>query len=350
LWSPGNEAKVLGGYFSEESTKLISINKDHFDTNGNLKPEHKDKYKPLRQATIDTTVEIYAHGTSFTPGLLWSRPFSSASQSGFFQSSSLKTSFSAKLIAELIKRIKDPAVSVKRDELKHINKLPEKHLKVSLLACQGEHFANHLLCDLLKSDDKNDKAVLCIITTGKKSKLLVIHEQGYKSFKEDVENLRRARNTRNALILADAACIIAIILAETGVVESPDLVKAAIIGLGICIGIQLALSLYVHLSTPDDASSNANATSTRTDEVVLLPDFKKPNNKENKPVFPNQTLSKEEFIKACEKEKIAAVNLDPKNIETPCELYKDSLGEETMERDFDPRHIKMQYGSFYGET
>ncbi|HVV67553.1 MAG TPA: hypothetical protein VHE99_00730 [Gammaproteobacteria bacterium] len=239
-------------------TSVIFVDENDFDEHERVKSDRLNKYIALKGPVIK--VKILGHRALNQPDSdgVFSNENAYPSESktcGLF-SKRQTAFFSVKKVANLIRLIKDPAVFIPKAESKQmVNKSLDNYLKISIISCFGEIFAQHLFNELFNKD--SERLPLCFITAGRQDLLL-----------EDLPIVGKSYHHYLPYSLLHLLLVLTtgfgIMTAVGRGAKIDDLAENAQLGLIISGSITALLSLnFIRKMTK----------STSADKVVFVPDF-----------------------------------------------------------------------------
>ncbi len=291
------------------TAEIIFVDKNDFTENDDLKPECEHKYEAFQRATLKTKVKIEGHGAHIKPYSEYIYSHHDAytpprtgwqAYCGFFNRENGPASFSAKLIANLIKRIKHPAVYKSRKELTAMYRLPDEHLRVSVRSCYGQRFSEQLYQQLLQ--DNNGKSLLCAITTSQKNLILTTNPNGDATYGYAILHYGEQVGNKTLSLTKYGSVAAAVGFAIGYSKHDVDVMYNAAIAFCVFTAVAIAWKLFSSWRENDVQNTGSN----RADKVVLIPDFKQlRESKETDGPIPSQIIPKEEFLRIYQPERIA---------------------------------------------
>ncbi len=268
LWTRRNFASKKEKY----EIHILTPDPQDFDRQGQLKPSALKNYKIMEGVTGGDKVVIFGHGVSNDPGYI-------ASETGGYTRKETSY-FSAAMPASILKRIKDLTIRKNIKELRQMQKLPEKSLKITLIVCEGENFSGELHKELYK--DKKS-VVLCAITAPKRTHYINISPllSGRKAYQHKYFSIPLILMAANFLAVVPASVAVKtqnIDWAFATVASVFSLFIITLIGLAVFYG--TSNSRHKVITVPDfEALRNASIADEIPCRVIAKNDFKAELNK-----------------------------------------------------------------------
>lgn len=195
---PSNQKFVKKRLKKHPNAQLIHISKHDFeikDGRVSLKSDRLQKYQALRAIDNRAKISIFGHGNKHYPRNIFSDP----------DVNFRETVFSVEQVTSILQLISDKTVRVSKSSLTNEKIDPSKLLKISVLACQGEVFANTLMQELASNPAS---LYACSITACKKDRLMKTENLGRKQKRYRHESVFKGEARNILAMIAGIGCIV----------------------------------------------------------------------------------------------------------------------------------------------